>query len=374
MAYEGAKAMAAADLTGGAAWTETRQTVVIPGNIRKVALQLAFEGESALGLDDVFVKTAVDQPFDADGVLREKPLTDAHTLCLVDFDGQGSYRAEAGAEVTNAGRFGKGLRLDAAKVSSVVVPLNLKRMPAEGTLEFWLSPDDDAAHIYEFMTLLAGGQDVLRLTAGTDASLRTSWRVSAGQYDRQNSIGGSYRDQPDWFRKGQWQHIAIQWCDEALRYYVNGVLIDYSTESPLPFFATPSALLFGPRYSHTAWSGCLDEIRLSDIQRYGPGGSRGREVETPGGRRARAGPGVRREDAAPTARLRPGRARRCWGFCRNRPRAGWRSEPTGCGRSCRTRRISRSRRRDSYPGCPRPASAIRTCRSTTRTTMAAIGR
>ena len=88
-AYEGRKELAWTDLPFSNAWTEARGRVTIPGNIRTVTVALALRNSRDAQVDDVFFAAESATPFDADAVLNEKYKTDAHTLALVDFDGQG---------------------------------------------------------------------------------------------------------------------------------------------------------------------------------------------------------------------------------------------------------------------------------------------
>jgi len=181
-AYEGKKELALADLALTDTWTETSATVKIPGNIRTISIDLVAWAPFDILLDDVACTVELDQPFNADDVLTQKPQRDAHTLLLVDFDGQGEFQPESGAALTDegGGRFGKGLRLERDLVSSAVLPLSLEQMPPQGTLEFWFSPDDDPEHIYWYAALIAGNVDVLKLQADTSTPPRTAPGAIAG--------------------------------------------------------------------------------------------------------------------------------------------------------------------------------------------------
>ena len=64
---------------------------------------------------------------------------------------------------------------------------------------------------------------MMKLQADTSDSLRLSWRSSAGIYDPQPSIACGAWQSRDWFRSGQWQHVAVQWDRQAVRYFLNGV-------------------------------------------------------------------------------------------------------------------------------------------------------
>jgi hypothetical protein len=271
-AFEGPQELARRDLAVSSVWSLTRGEVTIPGHIRTVSLQLITWGEAELTWDDVFFSAELPRAFDPDAVLNTKPQLDQDTLALVDFDSPAACRLENGAKITEegGGRFGKGLRLERSLASSALIPLSIERMPVEGTLEYWFAPDEVPSHIHCYAVALAGDLDVMTLQADTSDSLRLSWRTSEGLYDPPNSIACESSLSRSWFRKGQWHHVAVQWDKEAVRYYLDGVLVQYSTDRPLPFFRTPSGIKLGSLYSVYAWSGCIDEVRLSKVQRYGP--------------------------------------------------------------------------------------------------------
>ncbi len=271
-AFEGRQELARLDLAFTPSWTEARKAVTIPGHIRTVSVELAAWDACNVTWDDAFFSTDLPRRYDPDAVLTGKPVADEDTIALVDFDSPAAYRLEGGAKLTaeGGGRFGKGLRLERVLASSAVIPLALKRMPNEGTLEFWFAPDEVPEHIHCYSLLMGGDLDLMKLQADTSSALRLSWRTSAGLYDPQPSIAASQSQSRDWFRAGQWQHVAWQWDRQAVRYYVNGVLVDYSTDRPLPFFQTPSSIKLGSQHSVYAWSGLIDEVRLSRVQRYGP--------------------------------------------------------------------------------------------------------
>lgn len=267
-AYEGRKELATVDLTLQPQWTETRKQLTIPGNIRTLTVLLALGGCEQTLVDDVFFSTDVEHPFDVDAVMTTKFQRDEHTLLLVDFDGSGQYRLESGAKLTEGGggRFGRGVRLRELDVSSVVLPLELKHLPPEGTLEFWFSPDGDPEHVRQYVTVLAADQEVLWLD--TAEALRVQWRIAD---DKQEQV--LFRDpmaRAVWLHQGEWHHVAVQWDREAVRLFVDGALARYSTARPLPFLKLPSAIKLGGTHILNAWSGVVDEVRLSDIRRYGP--------------------------------------------------------------------------------------------------------
>lgn len=277
MAFEGGQNLARKEITAAAQWAQATQTVLIPRHIRMVRIDVYIAAGSQMVLDDIFFGAELDEPFDADAVLTTKAQADADTLMLIDFDGQGPQaKLENGAAIIDGGRFGKCLHLDRKSMSIANVPLNIKKMPPEGTLEFWMSLDEvpqltpkTAGTQQTYMQLSSGGTDVFRYTTSY-GQIHAGWRITGGGWDPEPTISVPDSQGLRWFRKGQWNHIAMEWDTEAVRVYVNGVLVNYDTTKPLPFFDTPSAILCGPNWGGYSWSGAMDEIRLSKIKRYGP--------------------------------------------------------------------------------------------------------
>jgi hypothetical protein len=268
VAYEGRKEIAGVDLAVKPDWTEVRGKVTIPGNMHSVCFGLSVYQSEAVLLDDIFFSADVEKPFDVDAVMTTKFKKDDHTLLLVDFDGQGTYRLESKATLTDdkGGRFGKGARIDEHNVSSVLMPLAIKEVPAEGTLEFWFSPDDDPTRPLNYLTVLSADQEILWF--GTGDTLNVVWPTPDNKYRSLNWCDPHANHV--WIHKGQWHHVALEWDKEATRLYVDGALATMSTIRPLPFTKLLSALKMGALWPGNAWSGVVDEIRLSDIKRYGP--------------------------------------------------------------------------------------------------------
>ena len=136
-----------------------------------------------------------------------------------------------------------------------------------------------------------------------------------------------------WFRKGQFNHVAMEWDAEAVRVYVNGVLVNYETKRPLPFFQTPSGIVLGPAWGGYSWSGAIDELRLSRREAIRAEAAQGRSM---------AGDS--------RARRRPPRRSRLRRFASRPP------TPPPSGRSC-WRPSPRRRRAQSFspPRCSSPS-------------------
>ncbi len=277
LAFEGGQELASKDITAGAQWSRTTQTVEIPGHIRMVRVEIGIDSGSDLLLDDVFFAAELDGPFDADAALAAKWQADADTLLLVDFSGHGpEVKLENGAAIVEGGPFGKCLHLDRKQMSVANVSLGVKKMPPEGTLEFWLSLDEvpqlspkTAGTQQSYLQMHSGDTDVLRFTTAY-GQIYGSWRVTGGTWDPESSIEAPEWAALRWFRKGQFNHVAVEWDAQAVRLYVNGMLVNYETKHPLPFFQTPSGITLGPHRGGYSWSGAFGGLRLSSIKRYGP--------------------------------------------------------------------------------------------------------
>ena len=225
-------------------------------------------------------------------------------------------------------------------VSSVVLPLALKAMPPEGTLEFWFSPDGDPEHVRQYATVLAADQEVMSLD--TAEAIRVAWLAAE---DKPEQV--LFRDpmaRAVWLHQGEWHHVAVEWDQEAVRLYVDGALASYSTARPLPFLKLPSAIKLGGTHILNAWSGVVDEVRLSDIKRYGPVVPSGVAWQplaaAPQQAAAAAKPAAPR--ASPPRRISPRSGRSCSARFPRRPPAQSPSTPRRSSRCSGTIRTSAS--------------------------------
>ncbi|MBT3374496.1 MAG: hypothetical protein HN742_36030 [Lentisphaerae bacterium] len=252
-------------------WQEVSGTFTAPRHIRLVQLNLAIGGETDLLIDDAHISAELDHPYDADAVLRDRPVRDADTVLLADFetkDPQASFDVKAHLTDENGGRFGRGLRLD--KPDSVRFPLTLGTMPEEGTLECWLSPDSWGKGMRGFIALSSAKYGVADLNSDTSNSLRWGWRIDEARYGKRHSIALGSRLTLTRFRPGQWMHVAVTWDAAAVRFYVDGVLVNLHTDPPVTLWSTPTSLTIGGAHRHMRWNGGVDELHLSKVKRYGP--------------------------------------------------------------------------------------------------------
>jgi hypothetical protein len=305
-AVEGLQGLGEVKGEAGAEWTRVAGTVKAPGHIRLVRLTVVVAPGADVLLDDAHVSADLDQPYDADAVLRDKPVRDPHTLLLQDFDGDmAEVRLGGQCRLTepDGGRFGRGLRME--KPDMATVEMKLPAMPPEGTLECWLSPDampmlvpETWNNIWHLLEVRSAALDLGTLQADTSQSLRWCWRIGEELYGKQNSLTASAAVSLSRMRKGQWTHAAIEWDPSAVRLYVDGVLAAVSEEPPVGWWAAPVNTTFGSPHGIYTWPGVIDEVRVSDVRRYGPFAPRGAVLVA-------AAPQKAAEPPAPTERPLP---------------------------------------------------------------------
>jgi Tfp pilus assembly protein PilF len=218
------------------------------------------------------------KPYDADAVLTKKYDRDSETLLLLDFENNDpDLKLEGKMKVADGGRFGRGLRLDGAKLPGQVAtrPFKLPAMPIEGTLEFWFSPDEmpmmaDWRRQNLYLQVRGPSNELFTVMAGTDTTVSMSYRIDADTYGKTNSIQTDGELTAMRMRKGEWHHVAVSWDRSAWRMYFDGVLAGMTTKPPLKWWDAPVAITVGSEYQHLTWNGLIDEIRVSKVKRYGP--------------------------------------------------------------------------------------------------------
>ncbi len=284
-APEGEQVLKQAKGQAGKEWTETAGTIEIPGHIRMVTLRVRVAGEVAdVLLDDAYIAAPLDVAYDADAVLRDKQTKDEHTLLFADFDSDKgpvvrfndkAHDGKCSYTDDKTGRFGRALRVGKPDMATIVFAP--KAMPKEGTLELWVSPDEvpvlrreTSGEIQNYLEVHSPTHILATLNCATNVAMNFTWRITDGVYDRPNYTSAHPSVSLARMRKGQWTHVAATWDASAVRLYVDGVLADLQTQGPMPWFSTASNLTIGSIYSNYNWDGMVDEIRISDIKRYGP--------------------------------------------------------------------------------------------------------
>jgi hypothetical protein len=269
-AIEGDQELASVKAQASDQYTLVEGKVTIPRHIRFVTLTLGVSAKSEVLLDDAHISAQLDSPYDADAVLAKKYDRDGHTVMLADFEKDDpGIILETKAHVIKEGRFGRALRIDPPDSASI--PLKVAKMSEEGTLEFWLSPDEipclQGKGIKSYLSVCSAATALASVNSDTSCSLRCSWRNDDAPYGKHNSVAAGCLST---MRKGQWTHVAISWDKEAWRMYVDGVLSDVQTEGDLKWFGAPVRIGISTDWSGGMWKGAIDEIRVSDIKRYGP--------------------------------------------------------------------------------------------------------
>jgi hypothetical protein len=277
-AVEGGQTLGSAEGQAAAEWLKIGGSVTIPGHIRTVTLAIDVRGDPKdlkVLLDDAFIAAPLDVAYDADAVLKEKYRRDSRTLLFAEFEQDDPAIKVNGKDyrvAEHVGRFGRGLRV--TRTDLAMIPLRPKEMPAEGTLECWLSPDHvgvggDKASC--FLTVQAAGTDLASLFAQGNAGVSWHWRTDGG-YSGDNQVLSPWGVSIGRLRKGQWMHVALAWDAAAVRLYLDGVLAAITTKGRLPWFgAFDNITINRSDMAHSLlWAGLIDEIRVSDVKRYGP--------------------------------------------------------------------------------------------------------
>ena len=150
-------------------------------------------------------------------------------------------------------------------------------MPEEGTLEFWISSDSNLGMPYlglmENKSLISIGH--------WSARMETSSQYPELK-DVCNLKGCSSEIDVHRMRKGIWHHVALTWDKNTTRFYIDGVLSDMKTVEAIHWPATPSFIQLSHPLAHVKRTdGIIDEIRLSNVRRYGPAVPRGSAYAPP---------------------------------------------------------------------------------------------
>ncbi|MCY2995330.1 MAG: hypothetical protein NTY19_46825 [Planctomycetota bacterium] len=280
-APEGWQTLAEATGQADKTWQLVGGQLTLPRHIRVVHFSVEVARPEELVLDDAHISAPLDVAYDADAVLTKKPVTDGDTLLLADFEEDDpAIVLEGKARYVPGGRFGRALRLE--KPDAVMIPLPLDKLPPEGTLEFWLSPDEVpqvAARpartdppIHCLLAICNADGPLAHFQADTSCTLRYCWQYAPG---KGSSLAGSAEVSLGRMRKGQWTHVAATWDASAVRLYVDGVLYARTTQGPLKWAGLPTNIRISSEYGHLCWNGMVDEIRVSKIKRFGPFTPRG---------------------------------------------------------------------------------------------------
>ena len=269
VAVEGLQELGRANGTATDQWQRVGGSFVAPGHLRMARLTVLVGGNKDLVLDDGFIAAPLEAPYDADAVLKTKPVKDADTIFFEDFEKDNpAIRLVGKAHLTakGGGRFGRGLRMD--KPDMAVLPFALESMPKEGTIECWVSPEKlPAAPQNAFLLQVRSSSRDLGVMNG--ASWWT-WCIDGNLYHKSNFVWGS-RTFVAKARAGQWTHLAVTWDPSAVRMYVDGVLAHMQTQPPLNWWPEgPVNIAIGAEHEGGCWSGVIDEIRVSKVKRYGP--------------------------------------------------------------------------------------------------------
>ena len=296
-AIEGMQELVKASGDAGASWRRIGGKVTVPGHIRLVMLQVIVAAPAEVTLDDAHVSCPLAEPYNADDVLLKKYGNDPDTVLMEDFEKKSDQLTlEGKARLTDEsnGRFGRGLRVD--KPDFATLSLKVDKMPPEGTVECWVSPDSVRTEGSDYYLTVAAAGEVLGRVNGWSGGVFWGWPKGDGH---SNYIEAPKDYTAGRIQKGRWMHVALTWDAAALRFYVDGALVDLSTVRSTLWSKTPTNIVVGGVNVQDMWDGVTDEIRLSKVKRYGPRAPTGEAVV------ALAAPAPAPEQAAPKEPLKP---------------------------------------------------------------------
>ncbi|HOF28883.1 MAG TPA: DNA-directed RNA polymerase subunit beta', partial [Anaerolineaceae bacterium] len=163
---------------GSAVGVVAAQSIGEPGT--QLTLRTFHTGGVAGGGDITTGLPRVEELFEA----RRTPRGEA---VITEINGKAHITAD------HEGRFGRALRLDSP--DQAVIPLNLPKMPEEGTFEFWISPDalpmivkETWQTVYHLVGLRSATFDLGTFTAATDGTLSWIWRIDGQVYGKKQYL------------------------------------------------------------------------------------------------------------------------------------------------------------------------------------------
>lgn len=249
---------------------QSRTLSTPPPALVEPSFQLGAQGMNAplLGeLDELrisaSVRTAGEIATAATGVTLAR---DATTLFLAHFDGvadgaAGQQPLAATGVAYETGVLGQAATLTGASDLTVRRPEHLRGL--RGTIEFWLKPtwngDDGQSHV-ALACGTWGGLLVVKDGGGYWRLILNRWapggtpEMGVGLY-----VGG--------WTPGAWRHCAFTWDPDALRAYVDGVLVASEVPAMVPPELTAATFSVGRESSADGLDGALDELRISDVAR-----------------------------------------------------------------------------------------------------------
>jgi hypothetical protein len=190
-----------------------------------------------------------------------------------DLSGDGNTATIEGAEWSQHGKYGGGMRFDPAKEARLSVPASEDLdLDEEFTLEAWVRPEGEQE---EYATIF-GKENSVSPHFAYIAYAHTPYNAPEVFFDESaaHHLGGAGGTPvPD-----TWTHIALTDDGAHSRLYVNGQLVDTAEAVPIP--STDGDLVIGGNKAFAAFfKGRLDEVRV--YNRALDGTEVGADMETP---------------------------------------------------------------------------------------------
>ncbi|MHC5112213.1 MAG: PKD domain-containing protein, partial [Planctomycetota bacterium] len=218
--------------------------------------------------DDLLLGYSVASP-PSHGSLQVEPCNfggpytaDANTLLLAHFDG--SYNGEQGEVGTAsgtdfvAGLYGQGVYLDGT--DSLTFPTAGNLLADRGALEFWIKPSwgtPDGNH----RTLFAAG-NTMRLAKDHADNFRFLIKADDSEAYRHHSLS--------YWSADEWHHVAVTWSIPGeMKTYFDGVLRISHTASAQDLMSPLPDLLYVAQRYLDPFEAIIDELRISDLPRFG---------------------------------------------------------------------------------------------------------
>jgi hypothetical protein len=216
-----------------------------------------FTAVSAILAMNSLLPQAIAQPIT---VPQSAPYTnDAYTVLLQHFDGT-TTGTKNGTVIYTNGVFGQGVHLNAGSW----VSWNLGAL-SQGTVELWVKLDDtrNESFIMSGYSQFYASTFVISIATNIPGSC-----VNSAVYDW---FGTPSLSSPI-IKSNTWHHYATTWGSQGFKWYVDGSLVNSNPTTSgqngnTSWWCIGGQTVDGPGWGAANFSGTIDEVRISNIQR-----------------------------------------------------------------------------------------------------------